>query len=254
VVQDVFGELRDDVSLFLGTLEAKLSSIVVERQRAYEKEISDARKRRRFLYSGTFFLGVLLGACTYFAYAYSVEIPQNAFHAVLWNIVAQLIWAPLSFLAAKAIDKFPKRSATIRREHQSMLRNDLEKAANKEAGSYEFAAISVASLTRRLDKAYQTVIDYDPDSWNMTAAERLIALRDLYSEFAKTHVECAELVETVTDKVSSYFSDATKNLQLLNDLADKIKTRAIEPSFKLLGDTRESLHRIRQQVHEVEFG
>lgn len=168
--------------------------------------------------------------------------------------MAQLIWAPLAFLTAKTIDRFPKRSATIRRDYQTMLRRELENTANKEIESYEFAAISQSNLTKRLEKAYQSLVDCDPDSWNMAAAERLIALRELQSEFSKIRAECVELVESVTDKVSSYFSDATKNLQLLNDVADKIKARAIEPSFKLLGDTRESLDRIRKQVHEVEFG
>jgi hypothetical protein len=54
--------------------------------------------------------------------------------------------------------------------------------------------------------------------------------------------------------VSAYFSNASKNLQLLNDVADGIKSRAIEPSFTLLEKTRGSLQRIKQQVHEVEFG
>jgi hypothetical protein len=254
LMQEVFRELRDNVGLFLGTLEAKLSGIVVEKRRAYEKEVSDARKRRRVLYGGSLMLGVILGGLSYLAYVYAVDIPQNTFHAVIWNIVAQLIWAPLAFLVAKGVDKFPKRSARIRRDYQTMLRRDLEKTADKEIHANEFAAISTSTLTKRLHKAYQSLIDCDPDSWNTTAADRLIALRELHSEFSKIRAECVELVETVADKISSYFSDASKNLQLLNDVADKIKATAIEPSFKLLGDTRESLHRIRQQVHEVEFG
>lgn len=252
--QDIFRELRDDVGLFLGSLEAKLSGIVVEKRRAYEKEISEARKRRRLLYVVASLVGIACGAVTYLAYVYAVDIPQNTFHAVLWNIVAQLIWAPLAFFAAKAVDNFPKRSITIKRDYQTMLRRDLEKTTEKEIDTYEFPAISTPTLTKRLGNAYQSLMDCDPDSWNMVAAERLNALRELQSEFSKTRTECIELVETVTDKSSSYFSDATKNLQLLNEVADKIKARAIEPSFKLLGDTRETLHRVRQQVHEVEFG
>jgi hypothetical protein len=135
-----------------------------------------------------------------------------------------------------------------------MLRNDLERTADEEIHGYEFAAISAPTLTKRLDKAYQNLIDCDPESWNMAAMDRLNTLREPHSEFTKIRAECLELAETVADKVSAYFSDASKNLQLLNDVADQIKARAIEPSFKLLGDTRESLHRIRQQVHEVEFG
>jgi hypothetical protein len=135
-----------------------------------------------------------------------------------------------------------------------MLRNDLERTADEEIHACEFAAISAPTLTKRLEKAYQSLIDCDPENWNLAAMDRLNVLRELHSEFAKVRAECLELAETVDDKVSAYFSDASKNLQLLNDVADKIKARAIEPSFKLLGDTRESLHRIRQQVHDVEFG
>ena len=254
VSHELFRELRDNVGLFLSTLEAKLSGIVVERRRAYDKEMTEARKRRRLVYVGASVLSFALGVFTYLAYVNTVEIPQNAFHAVLWNIVAQVIWAPLAFLVAKAIVNFPKRSATIRQEHQTLLQRDLEATADKEISAHEFAAISIPSLAKRLDKAYQSLIDFDPDSWNIAAGERLTALRELHSEFVKAREECADLVELVTDKVSSYFSDATKNLQLLNEVADKIKARAIEPSFKLLGNTRESLHRVRQQVHEVEFG
>jgi 50S ribosome-binding GTPase len=254
LAQEVSRELHDNVGLFLGTLEAKLSGIVLERRRAYEKEIIEARKHRRYLYGAAVALGVTLGVLSYVAYVYAVDIPQNNFHAVIWNIVAQLIWVPLAFFAAKWVDKFPKRSATIRHDSEAMLRRSLEKIAEEEINAHEFAAISAPTLTQRLSKAYQGLIDVDPDSWNIAAADRLNAFRELHSEFTKIHSEYVSLVESVADRVSGYFSDASKNLQLLNDVADKIKARAIEPSFKLLGDTRESLSRIRQKVHEVEFG
>jgi hypothetical protein len=110
------------------------------------------------------------------------------------------------------------------------------------------------ALSKRLSKAYQSLIACDPEGWNIVAADRLNALRELRSEFSKVRAEYVGLIETMTDQVSAYFSNASKNLQLLNDVADGIKARAIEPSFTLLGDTRDSLHRIRQKVHEVEFG
>jgi predicted GTPase len=254
LIQKVTRELHDNVGLFLGALEAKLSIIVVEKRRAYEKELSEAQKRRWYLYGGALLLGIVLSVLSYFAYTHAVEIPQNNFHAVIWNIVAALIWEPIALLVAKGLDKFPKKSARIRQDHQTTLRHDLEKAAEKEIYAYEFTAISVPTLTKQLDKAYQNLIDYDPDSWNIPAVDRLVAIHDMNFEFSRMRGEYLELVETVADKVSSYFSDASKNVQSLNDVADKIKARAIEPSFKLLGDTRESLHRIRQQVHEVEFG
>jgi len=227
---------------------------VVEQRRACNKEVLDARNRRRKLYGAAVLAGVFLGVLSYFAYTYAVDIPQNNFHAVVWNIVAAAIWEPITLLIAKALDKFPKRVAAIRREHQTMLRRKLEETAHEDIESTEFTAISLASLTQRLYDAYRTVIGFDPDSWNMVGADRLSALRELQSEFTKIRAEYLELIETVTDKTSAYFSDASTNLQLLNDVADKIKATAIEPSFELLGDTRESLSRIRQQVHEVEFG
>jgi hypothetical protein len=253
-LQEVFRELRDNVGLVLGTLEAKLSSIVVEKRRAYEKEVSEARKRRQFLYGGALLFGVVLGVLSYWGYTHAVDIPQNNFHAVLWNIVSAIIWQPITFLVAKGVDQFPKRAARIRHDNQTMLRRSLERTADEEMRASELPAISMPALTRRLDEAYQRVIDCDPESWNMAAADRLNALRELQSEFTKIRAENIELVETVTDKVSAYFSHASNNLLLLNEVADRIKARAIEPSFKLLGDTRATLDRIRQQVHEVEFG
>ena len=242
------------MGLFLGTLEAKLSGIVLERRRSYDKEIAGAKKRRRVLYGGALLLGAVISVGSYFAYVHAFDIPQNNFHAVFWNIVAALIVEPTIFLLAKGLDKFPKRSATIRLENQALLRHNLASAAEKEIQAYEFAALSTPTLSKRLSKAYHNLIACDPEGWNMVAADRLNALREIQSEFSKIRAEYVGLVEAVADKVSAYFSNASKNLQLLNEVADGIKARAIEPSFTLLGETRRSLDRIRQQVHEVEFG
>jgi hypothetical protein len=254
LIQAVFGELRDDVGLFLGKIEAKLSGIAVEKRRAYEMEIAGARQTRRFLYAMAFVGGSIVGVLSYLAYRYAVDIPQNTFHSVVWNIVAQLIWAPVAFAVAKGIDKFPRRSAMIRHEYQAMLRRELERTADEELRTHDFAAINPQNLAKRLSRAYHSLIDSDPDSWNLVAADRLNTLRELHSEFTAMRGEYVNLIETAVDKISSYFSGASKNLQLLNAVADRIKARAIEPSFKLLADTQESLDRIKKQVHEVEFG
>ncbi len=254
LAREISAELRDNVALFLGTLGAKLSTIVIERRRSYTQEIANAKKQRRILYAGALLLGIVLSVGSYFAYIHAFDIPSNNFHAVLWNVVAALIVEPIVFFIAKGVDKFPKRSATIRLENQAILRRDLEATAEKEILSFEFAAISTPNLTKRLSRAYQNLIGSDPDSWNMVAADRLNVLREVNSEFRKIRAAYVGLTEAITDKVSAYFSNASKNLQLLNDVADRIKARAIEPSFKLLEDTRSSLDRIKQQVHEIEFG
>ncbi len=126
LAQDVSRELRDNVGLFLGVLGAKLSGLVLERQRLYRQEIAIAKKRRRFLYGGALLLGAALSVGSYFAYIYAFDIPQNNFHAVFWNIIAAMIIEPITFVIAKGVDKFPKRSETIRLEHQAMLRRTLE--------------------------------------------------------------------------------------------------------------------------------
>jgi hypothetical protein len=108
-------------------------------------------------------------------------------------------------------------------------------------------------LTEQINQAYRRVMASDPDGWHPRAAEHIRQLREVHSEYQRLWSEYIGVIEEVVEKVSSYFSDATKNLASLNDVASRIKQRAIEPSFSLLERTRESLDQVKRQIQTVEF-
>jgi hypothetical protein len=85
------------------------------------------------------------------------------------------------------------------------------------------------------------------------ASERLDVLRKYDNEFRRLRGEYERSAEEILAQTSLYFSDASKNLERLNEVAARVKARAIEPSFKLLATTRDSLNDVKEQIHAVEF-
>jgi hypothetical protein len=97
------------------------------------------------------------------------------------------------------------------------------------------------------------MIAADPDEWRQRAMDELRELKEIYAEYNAAWSEYSIAVEDIMSKISSYFSDATKNLELLNTVASRIKARAIEPSFVLLDNTRQSLGDVKKKIHAVDF-
>jgi hypothetical protein len=65
--------------------------------------------------------------------------------------------------------------------------------------------------------------------------------------------EYLTFIDEIHKRCAPYFTDASKNLKILNAIARRIKERAIEPSFKLLDHTRQQLESVKKEVEAVEF-
>ncbi len=113
--------------------------------------------------------------------------------------------------------------------------------------------IADSNLSNKLVESYRSVIDNDPDGWNQIVAERMEVIRKYDTEYRRLRREYERNMEEVFEHTSSYFSDASKNLQRLNEVAARVKARAIEPSFELLASTRESLNEVKKQIQAIEF-
>ena len=58
-----------------------------------------------------------------------------------------------------------------------------------------------------------------------------------------------EFIEEICKACAGYFIDASRNLEILNSVAKKIKERcAIEPSFELLDRTQKELEYVKKEV------
>jgi hypothetical protein len=222
--------------------------------RRYEVDIRSARRRRRWRYA-TIILGA--GGLVFVAYLFYAllnrDVPQDMFNSVLWNLVAETVTICVAAFVAKWRDDFPKTSKRILEDSQAILKGKVFSIVDDELKSHEFSALNDSNLSKKLAESYNEVIANDPDGWNQIVAERMDTIGKFDTEYRRLRNEYERSMEEVFERTSSYFSDASKNLERLNQVAARVKARAIEPSFDLLASTRESLNEVRQQIQAIEF-
>ena len=59
-------------------------------------------------------------------------------------------------------------------------------------------------------------------------------------------------IDEIHRQFAQYFTDASKNLDVLNTVAGKIKERAIDPSFQLLSETQRQLEYVKKEIEAVD--
>jgi hypothetical protein len=202
---------------------------------------------------------IVFGAATlvfigYLFYAYfNRDVPQDIFNSVIWNLAAETIAVGIGVFIARWRDDFPKTSKRILEDAQAILKGKVLSIVDQELQSHKFAALDDATLSKKMIESYRLIIDSDPDGWNQIVAERMEIIRKYDAEYRRLRSEYEKNMEEVFEHTSSYFSDASKNLQRLNEVAARVKARAIEPSFELLASTRESLDDVKKQIQAIEF-
>jgi predicted GTPase len=254
LLNSLTAELQDSVGHLRSKLQVRIRGTMVESRLKYEAAMKSARRDRIFRYTTIVIATGMFAGATYAGYVYlNKEISHNIFNAIIWEVLAGFIVAAIGFMIARWLDNFPKTSAKIRRDFQSLFKSDVSKITDEELRNHEFSAISHDSFTARLRKACTVVINSDPDEWQQVAAERINTLREWHNEYRRVQAKYSWVVEQTTEDVSAYFSDATKNLEVLNTVANRIKARAIEPSFDLLAQTSQSLGSVKSKIHQMEF-
>jgi hypothetical protein len=254
LLNSTLGQLRDDVRHLCGRLEIQLSGAMAQAHRLYETDITTARRRRYWRYTAIIAGSAGLVFAAYLFYAFlNRDVPQDMFNSVVWNLVAETIAVVVGVSIAKWRDDFPKTTKRILEDHQAILKGRVFDLVANEIRSHEFSGLDDSKLAKKLADSYGRIVDSDPDGWNQIAAERMEVIRKHDTEYRRLRNEYEKNMEEVFEHTSSYFSDASKNLERLNEVAARVKARAIEPSFKLLASTRDSLNEVRKQIHSVEF-
>jgi hypothetical protein len=250
----VVARLKDDTQNLTGRLDIRLSGAIAEGRRQYDSDIRLARRRRIWLYLTMILGSAFVAFLGYVVYRYfNRDVPQDIANSIMWNLVATVISGGIGAFIARWRDDFPRTTNRILEDSQAILREKVLSIVEEEFKNHEFSALDEAVLSKKLLEAYNRVVDLDPDGWNQVASERLDVLRRHDGEFRRLRAEYERSAEDVLTQTSSYFSDASKNLERLNEVAARVKARAIEPSFQLLANTRDSLNEVKKQIHEVEF-
>jgi hypothetical protein len=251
----ISARLRDDTQNLTGRLSIRLSGVIgAEGRRRYALDVAAARRRRFWLYATTIFGAAFLAFAGYVFYAFiNRDVPQDMANAIVWNLVATVISASAGAYFAKWRDDFPRKTGRIQEDAEAIIREKVLAVIEEEFKAYEFSALNEAMLSKRLLETYTRIVEFDPDGWNQVASNRLDVLRRYDKDLRRLRADYERNADEVFGRTSSYFSDASKNLERLNEVAARVKARAIEPSFQLLAATRDSLNDVKKQIHAVEF-
>jgi len=235
LLSSITARLRDDTQNLAGRLEIRLSAAVAEGHRQYEADILTARRRRLWRYIFVIFGAAMCAFVGYIVYAFiNRDVPQDIFNSIAWNLVASAVAGCAGAFIAKLRDDFPHTTTRILEDSQAILRERVLSIVEEEFKAHEFAALDDVTLSKRLLDSYNRIMDFDPDGWHQIASERLDVVRRHDTEFRRLRDEYERSTEQIFAQTSSYFSDASKNLARLNEVAARVKARAIEPSFQLL--------------------
>jgi hypothetical protein len=212
---------------------------------------SAARKRQYLWIIAT---SSALALLLYLGYRYLASTAaQSIFQTIMWGFVSTLFGDVVGFLIARFRDTFPQTTGKIREQFAVNLRESVHKVIDLEIGSHRFEALNEAYIGNRLRELYVHILGTAADPWHAKAMEYLRTIRHLYGQLDAIRSGYLTSIEEIHRQCAQYFTDASKNLDVLNTVAGKIKERAIEPSFELLDQTQRQLEYVKKEIDAVEF-
>jgi hypothetical protein len=133
------------------------------------------------------------------------------------------------------------------------LREEIHELISSRMSSFRIAILTDATLAARLSKIYERTLDLPSTAWKERAKETLESIRKFSSRYVDLRTSILQVTEQVRSEAAQYFADSARNLTVLNQVAAKIRVKAIQPSFDLLAETREELQTVRSDVDAVVF-
>jgi predicted GTPase len=251
---DVIRQLQSDVDRLCGRVGAAVASLLVNTKSDYDaamRVLKAARRRRYFLIATV--TALLLIASDLGYYHYNTPAPESTLGTIALHVIAGLIVEVLVVLIARWREKVPKLTERTRERFQVALSDNVRKAIESELKVPQLDALNELIIANRLHQAYERIFSSTTDAWHTTAAATLRTLRKLRSDYESIRGEYLALIDEIHGHCAAYFTDASKNLEILNAVANKIKEQAIEPSFGLLDRTRKELEYVKTEIKTVDF-
>jgi predicted GTPase len=251
---EISRQAQADVDRICENVALKLAALLVNTRSSYDTEMraaASARRRHYFLIVTT---ASLIALSLFFGYRYLASTaPQSIFQTIMWGLTSTLLGNAVGFLVARFRDTYPDTTRKIKQRFSVMLREEVHKAVDAETQSHRFEVLNEGYLGGRLRTIYNDVILPPTDPWQVKANEYLRSIRDLYVQLESVRGNYVGLIDDIHRQATRYFTDATKNLEILNTIAGKIKERTIEPSFTLLDETQRQLEYVKKEIESVEF-
>jgi predicted GTPase len=251
---DILRHLQSDVDRICANVNSTIASLLVNAQTDFDNAMRAVKVSRRKRY---FRFGAITAVVLFFLdlgyFHYNLPAPESTLGAVSLHVMSGLIVESLVLIFARWREHVPRVATQTRERFHTNLNDSIRKAVEAGLTSYQFEALSEGAISTRLYQAYEHIFSSCTDSWHLKAVESLRTLRLLRTEYMAIRQEYLSFIDEIHKRCAQYFTDATKNLKILNAIARRIKERAIEPSFKLLDQTRQQLESVKEEVEAVEF-
>ena len=252
---EILRRLQFDVDRVCQKVRASVSSLIVNAKADYDRTLREAgaaRVRRYFGMAALTALVVALGSGAYVYY--NLPAPESTGGAVALHVVAGLIVEVIVLALARWRENAPRKAVETLERFQVSLEDNIRRTIDAELGALSVDAIDEAVLSDRLRQMCDHILSGGPDSWRGKATEVLRTLRAQYVDYRAARSDYVSFINETHQQYTSYFSDASKNLEILNTVATKIKDSAIVPSFALLDKTQRELEFVKKDVEAVDFG
>jgi len=178
---------------------------------------------------------------------------DSTLEVVAWGVLSELIGSGIGLLLARLRDRYPTTVHEIREGLAHTLKRDVARVIDGELSSCKFDPLNEANLASRLVRIYGHLIEMRDAPWDAEASKSLASLRILHENCTLLRNEYVNSVEETREQYARYFTDASKNLQILTSVADKIKKQTMVPSFALLDRTRTQLEYVKQETKAIDF-
>ena len=247
-------QLQSDVDRLCAEVSTNVANLVVNAKADYDEEmraITAGRKRRYFSIAG---LTALALVPVYFAYYhFHLPAPTSTLGAAALNVTSGLFVEVIALLVVKWRENFPKLAATKLEKSQVNLNEKIRASIEAELRSPQFSALNEVALISRLVQTYEYIFAATTEAWHSRATDSFRDLKAFSEDYSTLRVAYVAFIEEVSQQCAQYFTDASKNLAILNAVAKRIKERAIEPSFHLLDETQQQLEYVKKEVEAVQF-
>jgi hypothetical protein len=224
---EISRQLQVDADRLCEKVALSLASLLVNTRTSYDSDMRAARATRRRRYYWIIAASSALALSVYLGYRYLTSTAaQSIFETIMWSLVSTLFGDVVGFLIARFRDTFPQTTRDIRERFAVNLRESVHKVIDSEIGSHNFEALNETYISNRLREIYAHVLSAAADPWHARAMEYVRAIRALYGQLDAVRGAYLASIEEIHQQCAQYFTDASKNLDVLNTVAGKIKERA----------------------------
>jgi hypothetical protein len=245
--------LQQEANEFVERMQTRMGGVIGTVLHEYNQELADAQASRRRSYIVAIASLGLVFLVVYLAYIKWLGRPvgQSRWEAIFWGVLINAIGDVVGLAYAKLRDHYPQTKSKIKDRELASLKDQVHSAI--EDALKNFSIVQTSVLTTKLEALYVSVTSPRSDPWQASAEQSYHALRTITDGYDTTRKRYLDVIDKFARQCGSYFEDHNQNLEKLKATAQAIKEKAIEPSFKLLENTKSNLRAVRDEINAIKF-